>query len=103
MGKGRPKDLKSHIGTDTQLHTDAAQPSDLDFQQMSHGSSRPVRKWICINNSLLPFLSNHYSCLCNIKKLQRSAPYATILHEDKEMDVYPTSLFSRSYNCEYFL
>lgn len=68
MGKAEPEELKSCIRTDTWIHTDAAQPSDLDCQQMSHGSSRPVLKWICINKSLEPFLTNHYSCLCNTEK-----------------------------------
>lgn len=70
-GKLWPKELISCIGTDILLDRDAGHPSDLDFQQMSHGFSKPILKWIYINNSLLPFLSNCYSCLCNPKKVHK--------------------------------
>lgn len=100
MGKEGLKELKSYIGTDTQLQTDAAQPSDLDFQQMSQGSSRPISKCIIyINISLLPLLSNHYSSLRNIKKLQCSLCQHLHKEKDKEMCIYPTPPFSKSYNC----
>lgn len=70
-GKLWPKELILCLGTDILLDRDAGQPSDLDFQQMSHGFSKPILKWIYINNSLLLFLSNHCSCLCNPKKVHK--------------------------------
>lgn len=105
MGKAGLKELKSCIGTDTQLQTDAAQPSDLDFQQMSQGSSRPILKCIYINISLLPLLSNHYSSLRNIKKLQCSVPYASIYikKKTKKCTSTPLLLSPNPTTVDYFL
>lgn len=82
VGEEGPKELKSCVGTDTQLHTDAAQPSDLDLQQMSRESSRPI-----LNGSILIT----YYCL----SIQTTAAVYIILRNSSVVLLIPPSYIKK--------